>query len=279
MQRNRDLIFQLGLPAMLVVLTFAGCSGGGGGGLSSGGNGTLQASMVDAPDPSVSAVTITIDRVQAHIADISNTNDNNDGNWQTLTTAAQTINLLDFAKVEKLLGSATLPAGHYTQIRLFVSSASVTDKDGTFPLNIPSALQTGLKINVNYDINPNQITTILLDFNVNRSLDKLGNGQYQLHPVIPATVKVLSGTVTGTVVSNGAPVRGATITATPTSGATTGNSTMTLADGTFKVWALLPGTYTITASFTDAGGTKTATKTGVVVTANQNTEIGTLMLQ
>ena len=59
------------------------------------------------------------------------------------------------------------------------------------------------------------------------------------------------------------------------------NTTATLSDGTFKIWALLPGTYTITASYTPSGSTtaKTATVTGVTVTANQDTNAGTLALQ
>src|SRR6185369_14004795 len=98
----------------------------------------------------------------------------------------------------------------------------------------PSGVQTGVKVNVDYDISANQVTTILLDFNVCKSLNKLGNGNYQLQPVIPAVVKVLSGTVTGHVALNGNPVQGATVTATYTAGSsypigTVVNTNMSLA--------------------------------------------------
>ncbi len=254
------------------ALALAGCGGGGSGS----GSGTLSVSMADAPNPNVTAVNVTIDRVEANV----------NGNWTTITSVPQSFNLLDLVKNDKLLGSANLPAGHYTQVRFFPSSATVTDNTGTYPVTIPSGVQSGVKVNVDYDINANQVTAILLDFNVNKSIVQQGNGQYTMQPVIPAVVKILSGTVTGSVKSGGAAVQGATITATYTAGnnyavGTAVNTSMSLADGTFKVWALLPGTYTVSASYTDpsTGTAKTASIAGVVVTANQNTDVGALALQ
>lgn len=230
--------------------------------------------MVDAPDPSVTAVHVTIDRVEAHI----------DGEWKVVTAIPKGFNLFDLMKAEVVLGTASLPVGHYTQVRFFPSAASVTDGAGTHNMRIPSGLQTGVKVNLDYDILPDRVTTILLDFNAAKSIIKQGNGQYQMQPVVSGVVKVLSGTVTGQVKFNGAPVKGAEIKATYTTGTqypigTEVNTTLSTEDGTFKVWMLLPGTYTITASYTDpVAGVKTATKTGVVVAADQNTDIGVLNL-
>jgi hypothetical protein len=270
-QRNRSQQILLALLTVVAVSAiFAGC--GGGGGTSGSGTGRLSVVMVDAPAPSVTSVVVTIDRVEAHV--------NND--WVTITTTPLTFDLLDHVKVEQVLGTATLPVGHYTQVRFFPTAVTVTDATGPHQATIPSGVQSGIKVNVDYNIGPNLITTILLDFNVQKSIVQ-NNGGYLLQPVIPAVVKVLSGTVTGTVTSGGQNVQGATITATYTAGSnyplgTEVNTAMTLADGTFKVWALLPGTYTITATHpTDA--TKTATVTGVVVAANQNKDVGTLDLQ
>lgn len=259
--------------SLLVAAVLVGCGGGGGG--SSSGSGTLDVSMSDASCVSITALNITIDKVEANV----------NGTWTTITSVPQTFNLLDLVKNEKILGSATLPAGHYTQVRFFPSSATVTDATGTHNVNIPSGVQTGVKVNVDYDIGSNQVTTILLDFNVCKSLHQLGNGTYQLQPVIPAVVKVLSGTITGTVTNGGVPVAGAEVTATYTAGSnyaigTQVNTASSQSDGTFKVWALLPGTYQLDVSYTDpiTSATKTAQATGVVVTANQNTDAGTLAL-
>lgn len=275
---RRTFLVRLAPLALLTVFALQGC----GGGSSSGGNGTgtLRVALVDAPDPTITSLDVTINRVEAHVVNPNDLNDNEPGHWQTISTNPQSFDLLDLINNEAILGSATLPAGRYSQVRLFVSDATVTDATGTHPVTIPSAGNTGIKLNVDYTISPNTITTILLDFNVNKSLIKTGNGQYRLQPVIPVVVKVLSGTVTGTVTRNGAALPDADVKAVYVSGGkyaagTEVNSTFTQDNGAFKIWALLPGTYNLVVTAPD--GT-TTTKNGVVVTANQNTAVGTIVV-
>ncbi len=269
------------MPVALIALFAAlpllgGCGGSSDSDNAGNGSGTFRVALADAPPSSgsVSAVNITIDRVEANV----------DGAWTPITSVPQSFNLLDLVKNEAILGSSQLPAGRYTQVRLFPSAATVTDAAGTNPVVIPSGVQTGVKINVNYDISPNQVTTVLLDFNVAKSLVRQGNGRYLLQPVIPAVVKVLSGTVTGTFTDGTDPLPGAAVTAVYTAGdryplGTEVNTGATLADGTFKVWALLPGTYTITVSYTDpvTSALRTRTITDVLVSPDQNTDLGTLV--
>jgi hypothetical protein len=274
------------LCAVLAVFSvlLAGCGGGGGGPSGGSGTGSVKVSLADAVNPGVSSLVVVISRIDAHVVDVSNENDTDDSHWKTIVTGPITVDLLDLVKDDQLLGPAVdLPVGHYTQVRLILSKATITDATGTYDLNIPSGTQTGIKIHGGFDVQPNQVTAILLDFSVKGSLTKAGNGKYILKPVpsIVAVVEVLSGTVTGKVVdSGGAAIDGATVTATYTAGSnyalgTVVNTTGTLADGTFKIWALLPGTYTITA--TDASG-NSVVKTGVVVSANNNTAVGTLQI-
>jgi hypothetical protein len=232
--------------------------------------------LADAPAPQITSLTVTIDRVEAGI----------DGVWTPIATTPQRFDLLDLVKNEAILASTVLPAGHYTQIRLFPSSATVTDATGPHSVQMPSAAQTGLKLNVDYDIGPNQVTSILLDFNVNRSLVRQGNGQYSLKPVIPAVVALRSGTVTGSVTDGSGPIPGATIAAIYTAGdrypiGTEVNSAVSVADGTYKVWALLPGAYRIEAGYIDAstGSATSGMKEDVVVTAGANTDAGTITVQ
>jgi hypothetical protein len=262
--------------ALIPVLALTGCGGGSSGGGAN--TGTLRVSLVDAPDPTITSLNVTIDRVEAHVVNPDDPNDNEPGHWTAIATTPQTFDLLDLVTNEAILGSANLPVGHYTQVRLFVSNATVTDATGTHPVTIPSAGNTGIKLNVNYDITPNQITAILLDFNVSKSLIKQGNGQYRLQPVIPVVVKVLSGTITGTVTQGGAPLDNADVRAVYAAGNNYAigqevNTTFTQDNGTFKIWALLPGTYNITVT---APGGATTTLNGVVVQANQNTGVGTI---
>lgn len=259
------------IPAAMLLLPLLSACGGGSGS----GSGTLSVAMSDGPGPGITAAVVTIDKVEANV----------DGAWVSITTTPQTLNLLDLITNEKILGSASLPAGHYSQVRFFPSSATVTDSSGTHTVKIPSGAQTGVKVNVDYDIGSNQVTTVLLDFNVDKSFVMEGNGQYILKPVIPAVVKVLSGTVSGTVKSGDTPIQGAMVSATYTDGSnyaigTVVNTATTVDGGSFKVWALMPGTYTISATYTDPGGTtKTATVAGVVVTADHDTNVGLVALQ
>jgi hypothetical protein len=279
------------IPAILAIcFALPGCGGGGGGpSSSSGGTGSVQLQLADAIEPGVTKLEVTIARIDAHVVNVANENDTNDANWQTIVTGPKTVDLIQLASNSTLLGPAVnLPAGHYTQIRLILSSATITDASGTYALNVPSGTQTGIKIHGGFDIAPNQVTVILLDFNVKGSLNKLGNGRYQLKPVpdIKAVVQVLSGAVKGTVVNDatGQPVDGATVKATYTAGSsypvgTEVNQTGTLADGTFTLWALMPGTYTITATASTGNPALTATVADVVVSANQTTTVGTLRVK
>src|SRR5688572_7817006 len=234
------------LAAMFAALLLPLGCGGGGDGTASGGRGTLQVFMADAPDPTVLAVEIDISRVEANIG----------GTWQTISTTPRTLNLFNLKFQEELIAQSDLPAGRYTQIRFIVDEARVTDSEGTHIANIPSGSQTGIKVNLNFDIPENEVTGVLLDFNVSRSLIRLGNGNYQLKPVVVGVVRVLSGTITGVATDGSAPLAGATVRAIYKAGPhfpidTEVNSTSSVEDGRFKLWALMPGTYQLQFSWRD----------------------------
>jgi hypothetical protein len=260
------------------VFLLAGCGGSGGddGGSTGAGTGRLEVAMVDAPPaPDITAVNVTIARVEANVG----------GQWTALDPPSGgpvTVNLLELAKREQLIGADTLPVGQYTQVRFFPENVTVTDGTGTHPVTVPSGDQTGIKVNVNYDVQPGTVTSVLLDFNVAKSIVRTGNGQYRLQPVIPAVVKAASGTVTGTVMDGaGAPLPSVSVTAVYAAGdaypvGTEVNTSTTGADGTYKLWALLPGQYALTATYTDAGGVVHSGGVNVTVTAGQNTAAGTI---
>jgi len=263
----------IGLVIFAVLML--GC-GGSGSPTAVGGNGTLSVHMADAPDPTITSVVIHIDKVEAHVG----------SGWQTVSNTTQIVDLLDLVQNDIVIGQALVPAGKYTQIRLMVSSGTVTDATGTHNLVIPSAIKTGIKINLNFTVDPNVLTEILLDFNVDKSIVKLGNGIYHLKPVIPAVIKIVSGTITGTVTDGTNPLSGASITATYTAGTsypigTIVNTTSSLSDGTFKIWALKAGTYRLDFTWTDPIDPKVIL-TGTVnanVIANQDTAVGTVVLK
>jgi hypothetical protein len=235
----------------------------------------MNVRLSDAPDPTITAINLTFTKLQAHVG----------SSWVEIPLADETVDLMDLTSQDMLLGTATLPAGHYTQIRLFPSSVTVTDSDGTHDVNIGSASHTGIKVNINADLGENLVQTLLLDFNVDKSLIKQGNGQYRLQPVLVGVVQVMSGTVTGVATDGTNPLLNAHVTAVYEAGdsfpiGTEVNTSSSLADGTFKIWALLAGTYTLNFTWTSEDGTvtKTAQVTGVVVTPNQDASVGTVTL-
>ncbi len=255
--------------AVLLSVLF-GC-----GGVTSASNGTLAFVLADAPTTDVTEVNISVDRVEAHI----------DGDWVTITAPQESYNLLDLTQQAAPLGSAGVPAGSYTQVRLFISDATVVDGDGTHDVMMPSVEETGIKLNVDYTVEPGKITTILLDFNVDKSLIQEGRGTYLLQPVIAAVVEVLSGTIAGTVVMGDAVVEGAKVTAVYEEGGsypvgTEVNTAVSDEDGEFKIWALLPGKYTVSVAQTNDGDQVVSEGTieGVTVTADSDTVIDDVSL-
>lgn len=259
----------------VAMIGMSGCGGGGTETLSSE-RGTVNVHMADGSDSGVTSMVIVVDKVQANV----------NGQWVVVQENDVTIDLLTLTQNSMLLASNAIPVGHYKQVRLFVSSATVVDASGTHNVVIPSGAQTGIKVNLDFDVNAEVVTDLLLDFNVCESLVRQGNGTYHLKPVIRGVIRALSGTIKGSA-SNGANVLlGVQVKAIYTAGTsypigTEVNSTATLADGQFKIWALLPGTYRVELTWTDPITTSivlTAAVDGVVVTANQDTDIGVVVL-
>lgn len=260
------------------LLLIASCGGGNGtsvGGGNGTGNGTLSVRMADAGATGITAVNVTFTRVEAHV----------NGNWQVLSTTPMKINLLDLVDTDIVLSQALVPAGNYTQIRLFVDSVTVQDANGMHDCIVPSAAQTGIKVNVDATVNENEITEVLLDFNVNDSIIREGNGTYRMQPVIRGVLRVLSGTISGTVQDAGGPLGNVAVEATYISGpnfptGTVVAKTFSRSDGHFKLWALLPGTYTVTLVWTNpiTLSTEVASVPNVVVRADSNADLGTIVL-
>jgi hypothetical protein len=183
--------------AGLALVALAAC-GGGGGGDSGGGTGTLRMSITDAPSCGYDHVWVTIDRVRVHR---SATAADADSGWSEIVLSpARRIDLLDLQNgVLQELGSTPLEAGGYSQVRLVLAENSagtplanaVQPTGGTVvPLRTPSAQQSGLKLQVHFDVVANQVIDLVLDFDACKSVVKAGNsGNYNLKPVVSVTPK------------------------------------------------------------------------------------------
>lgn len=234
--------------------------------------GTLEVRLVDAPIDSVSEVNIVIDSVQV------NNTDNEEG-WITISEPMQSYDLLKLTNgAYEVLGEVDLEPGTYEQIRLILNPEGnnlVFPDERVEDLFIPSGAQTGVKLNVNAEIEAGFTYTLILDFDASRSVVKAGNsGKYLLKPVIKASNEATTGIVSGTVLPADAKSKVMAIVEEDTLTTTLADTT----DGTYKLLGLDPGTYRISFEPRVDGYAGTDT-TGVEVTAGATTELGTTELE
>jgi hypothetical protein len=182
------------LMALLLSAFLAACGGGGGSGAAIGASGTLGVSLTDAPACGFDEVNVTVTKVRVHQG---GTASDSASGWSEITlNPARKINLLDLTNgVLEYLGETTLPAGHYTQVRLLLApnnasspvsnSVALSSASGTeIALITPSAVQTGIKLVHGFDVAAGQRTDLVLDFDACKSVVALGNGGFLLKPVI-----------------------------------------------------------------------------------------------
>ncbi|HET9434827.1 MAG TPA: DUF4382 domain-containing protein, partial [Chitinophagaceae bacterium] len=127
-----------------------------------------------------------------------------DNGWQSLQGVnAGVYDLLRLVNDEDtILADAEIPSGRLHQIRLVLGTENYVKLEGTtdlIKLETPSAQQSGLKLNVQYDVTEERLYTILLDFDVARSIVNTGNNKYILKPTIRAILNAVGGSIKGVV--------------------------------------------------------------------------------
>ena len=238
--------------------------------------------MTDAPGCGYDAVNVTITDVSVHQ---SSTAAATDAGWVHVPITAQKINLLNLQNgVLATLGQTPLPAGNYTQMRLLLASNSgMTLANSVVPtggsevaLKTPSGQQTGLKMNVDIKIAPDQMADFVVDFNACKSVVSAGaSGMYLLKPVVSVTPNFISG-VRGMV---DASIDGGTGANTQIMLEQPGTSTQPPlvirattpdANGNYLLQPVAPGIYDLVVT---SNGHATAVVTGVVVQSQLVTTI------
>lgn len=238
-------------------LVFGSCSD------DSSGNAAVEVRLTDAP-AEYQEVNVDIQDVQVH----SEGGDPDDG-WISLSINKGVYNLLELTNgLDTLLGSTTLPAGKITQVRLILGDDnSIKTNNVSTDLNIPSAQQSGLKVQVNTELKEGISYTILLDFDAARSIVATGSGKFNLKPVIRAITTAQDGAIKGNVLPVGAQPVVYAIHGTDTV------STFANDDGLFFVRGLAPANYRLVLVAKD--GT-TREKTDVSVNAGDVTDVGVI---
>ncbi|MDH5641213.1 MAG: DUF4382 domain-containing protein, partial [Nitrospira sp.] len=198
----------------VMALAAVGCGSDGGGGAATAQPGTVSVSLTDAPACGYKEVWVTVNKVRIHQ---SSSEDNKNGaGWRDIALVPpRSINLLDLNDPTRpnsnfaleYLGETSLPAGHYTQLRLVLEKNQsptnpfnyiVLEDNTQEPLDTPSGTQTGIKLIHQFTVGSGQRVDLLLDFDACHSIVKTGNGTYKLKPVIKVIPYALNG-IQGTV--------------------------------------------------------------------------------
>lgn len=178
--------------SILVAAIAVGC--GGDSVTSPSGSGRLSLMIKDSPYSDAKAVLVTFSEVTAHR--------DGEGGFSKLpfgdaTAASRTCDLKKLVDRQDLLGVGTLPAGHYTMVRLVVSSATLyfdNASDGpacaatiSAPAGRSAALEIPsgeVKLNRQFEVGDSGATSMLIDFDGERSITETGNGRFRMTPVI-----------------------------------------------------------------------------------------------
>ena len=204
MKRTRALSLSL---ASLLLALLAACAGAPS---SPSTSGSMNVHLVDGPLSGYLELNVHILSVEILGSD----------GWTTLGTPDRTINLLKLVGGvdESLVGGATLPVGHYGQMRLLLGSGNTVKlADGTVqPLVVPSGLQTGIKLVVSFDVAPGTTKDVWIDFDAAHSILVVqagASGQYHLRPTVWAFDKLVTGSIHGTLTdaAGATPLAGATV--------------------------------------------------------------------
>jgi len=203
------------------------------------GDARIRIEAFDAPPPSgVEKILLTIKEVSVH---------GSDQGWVTLAEPNDTYDFLGLVNgATVVLADTTLEPGHYTQMRLVLSDENEVVVDGdTHPLKVPSGAQSGVKLNLDFEAEEDELIEIMVDFDASKSITWTPK-KYLLRPSFKAFKKVISGTVSGTVEDPaGVGIHNASVEAKDRA---TGDTVSTLTDtaGAYKL-VLLEGTYDLSA--------------------------------
>lgn len=214
------------------------------------------------------------DEVVIDVRDVKINYSNDDNGWKSLSQVnARPYDILKLVnEKDTILGKTDLDSGKIEQIRLILGTDNYVKVNGqTYPLETPSAQQSGLKINLHQDVSAGMVYKLLLDFDAARSIVRTGNGKYILKPVIRATMKAQGGSIKGFVLPDTFNTAVFAVQATDTVA-----GTMT-SGGNYMIKGLNAGSYSLVFSPSDTAY-KVQTKDGINVTTDNITTVDTVRL-
>lgn len=164
----------LGVVLALVPLALVSCSDSDSPSAASGA--MLRVELTDAPTDELAAVNVYISGLTVKPTD---------GPVERIAQDIGPVDLLALRETRELLVAAQVAPGDYEFIRVEFDEAGSSVVDAAtnreLPLQIPSR---EIKVLGGFIVAPDATTTVLLDFDADRSLIRRGNGQWLLKPVI-----------------------------------------------------------------------------------------------
>jgi len=207
--------------------------------------------------------------------DIQSVEINDDSGWRPLHMINPGIhNLLNFRNGrDTIIASSRLAQSRITQIRLILGpDNSVVTGGVSFPLETPSAQESGLKLNVDIQLTAGIEYKAWVDFDASRSIVTTGNGKFILKPVMRVFTQALSGSVQGVVLPSEADAFVYALNGSDTIASAKPDS----ATGNFMIRGLSAGAYSL--SIDGNNGYSDTTFNNVNVTTGNVTDIGKVQL-
>jgi len=107
--------------------------------------------------------------------------------WIVIVNTTHTVDLKAFqGDLRSFLGSADVPAGTYTQIRIHVDSVVGSDNGTEVNISLPSHT---LKVVRTWSVDAGKQTNLTVDFDLSKSILQTGNGEYKLKPTLKLAVE------------------------------------------------------------------------------------------
>ena len=231
----------------------------------------LSVSMTDAPGD-FDAVFIDVQDVMIR-TDMDGTEEEG---WESLgDVETGRYDLLELTGgVSQVLADVEVEAGYLGQIRLVLGDDNAVVVDGEeIAIAVPSAQQSGLKLQVDQELEAGEQYAFLLDFDVEESIVRQGNGGFSLKPVIRVSAQADAGAIEGEVHPSD------TRSLVRAQNASTTISAYTDTEGNFKLHGVPAGTYKVTVIPDVASNLPTIEKDNVVVEANGTTNLETIFLE
>lgn len=236
----------------------------------------------DNPEPQTASVSVALtdapgdyEKVFVQVTDVMvkiDTEEDPVEGWQSLGNINTGVyDLLTLTGGEsELLAETELPPGHLTEMRLVLGGNNTVIIDGIpYPLETPSAEQSGLKLQVDQELEAGVDYNFILDFNVEKSIVHTGSDKYILKPVIRLFLEAESGSISGSVV----PEEVQTFIEAENAEGVVVASTYTNAEGEFMLRGLEPGIYTVLITPDATSGYPELTYRNIEVEVGVNTQM------